>query len=216
MDWKKYLRRAICIFPSIPVAGLGVLLMAYCEWGTDPLTTFEIGMGNVFGVQLGTASLVFEGIVFFVFLFLRRDLVNIGTLEWCFLIGPSMNVIQGILDPIIAGIQMTIAVKIAFIIIGSILIIVSLSYYIPIGLGYQTSDIFAFVTADIIHKSYGIGLMVSYAVLFIIGVICGASWGIGTIVAVALYGPIIDRLMPIFKPFSYKVAGMTEADITNG
>lgn len=208
----RYLRRALAILPSIPVAGLGVLLMAYCEWGCDPLSTFEIGMGNVFHVQLGTASLVFEGIVFFVFLVLRRDLVNIGTLEWCFLIGPSMNILQGLLDPIMNGLVMTPMIKVMLIILGSILIIVSLAYYIPIGLGYQTSDIFAFVAADLLHVSYGIGLIVSYAILFIIGICCGAAWGVGTLVAVAVYGPVIDRLMPYFEPFSFKIAGMTSAD----
>ena len=38
----------------------------------------------------------------------------------------------------------------------------------------------------------------------------GASWGIGTLIAVFVYGPIIDRLLPYFKPFTYKIAGMTD------
>ena len=39
-----------------------------------------------------------------------------------------------------------------------------------------------------------------------------SSWGIGTLIAVVAYGPIIDRLMVIFEPFSFAVAGMTKED----
>ena len=101
-----YTRRLLAIIPSIFFCALGVALLVSPEWGSDPLTTFEIGLSNVFHVQLGTTALVFEGIVFFVFLIIRRDLVHLGTLAWCFLIGPSL------------------------------IIILTLAYYIPIGLGY--------------------------------------------------------------------------------
>lgn len=180
MDAKKiwsYARRLLAIIPSIFICALGVALLVWPEWGCDPLTTFEIGLSNVFHVQFGTVALVFEGIMFFVFFFVRRDLVHLGTLAWCFLI-------------------------------GSIIIILTLAYYIPIGLGYQTSDIFAFMAADLVKKSYGIGLIISYAILFVIGVALGSSWGIGTLIAVVAYGPIIDRLMGIIEPFSFAVAGM--------
>lgn len=70
------------------------------------------------------------------------------------------------------------------------------------------SDIFAFMAADLVKKSYGIGLIISYAILFVIGVALGSSWGIGTLIAVVAYGPIIDRLMGIIEPFSFAVAGM--------
>lgn len=213
---KKYARRCLAIIPSIPVAALGVLLCVVAEWGSDPLTTFEVGLANVFGVQLGTASLVFEGIIFFFFLVVRRDLTNFGTLAWCFLIGPSMNAISIWLNPLLpAAADMSAGFRVGLIVIGSILIIVSLAYYIPIGLGYQASDILAFIAADIIKKSYGKGLIVAYAILFVLGVSMGASWGLCTLLAVFGYGPIIDRLMPIFEPFSFKVAGMTEADKKN-
>ena len=62
-----YTRRLLAIIPSIFFCALGVALLVSPEWGSDPLTTFEIGLSNVFHVQLGTAALVFEGIVFFVF-----------------------------------------------------------------------------------------------------------------------------------------------------
>ena len=216
MDLKKiwsYTRRLLAIIPSIFICALGVALLVWPEWGCDPLTTFEIGLSNVFHVQFGTVALVFEGIMFFVFLFVRKDLVHLGTLAWCFLIGPFENLWLGILDPILpVASEMSVGLKIVCILLGSAIIIVTLAYYIAIGLGYQTSDIFAFIAADIVKKSYGIGLIISYAILFVIGVALGSSWGIGTLIAVVAYGPIIDRLMVIFEPFSFAVAGMTKED----
>ena len=40
--------------------------------GCDPLTTFEIGLSNVFHVQFGTVALVFEGIMFFVIFLCKK------------------------------------------------------------------------------------------------------------------------------------------------
>ena len=193
-----YARRLLAIIPSIFICALGVALLVWPEWGCDPLTTFEIGLSNVFHVQFGTVALVFEGIMFFVFFFVRRDLVNF----WLDVLAPMLPTAP----------EMSVGLKIACILIGSIIIILTLAYYIPIGLGYQTSDIFAFMAADLVKKSYGIGLIISYAILFVIGVALGSSWGIGTLIAVVAYGPIIDRLMGIIEPFSFAVAGMKKED----
>ena len=96
-----YTRRLLAIIPSILFCALGVALLVSPEWGSDPLTTFEIGLSNVFHVQLGRAALVFEGIVFFVFLIIRRDLVHLATLASCLLIAPFENVCLEYLSPIL-------------------------------------------------------------------------------------------------------------------
>ena len=84
-----------------------------------------------------------------------------------FLIGPFENFWLDVLAPMLpTAPEMSVGLKIACILIGSIIIILTLAYYIPIGLGYQTSDIFAFMAADLVKKSYGIGLIISYAILF--------------------------------------------------
>ena len=43
-----YTRRLLAIIPSIFFCALGVALLVSPEWGSDPLTTFEIGLSNVF------------------------------------------------------------------------------------------------------------------------------------------------------------------------
>ena len=123
MDAKKiwsYARRLLAIIPSIFICALGVALLVWPEWGCDPLTTFEIGLSNVFHVQFGTVALVFEGIMFFVFFFVRRDLVHLGTLAWCFLIGPFENFWLDVLAPMLpTAPEMSVGLKIACILIGS-------------------------------------------------------------------------------------------------
>ena len=39
-----YTRRLLAIIPSIFFCALGVALLVSPEWGSDPLTTFEIGL----------------------------------------------------------------------------------------------------------------------------------------------------------------------------
>ena len=210
-DWQKNVIADITKWKSTKFKMTEDIYTQVCTSGIYYYSELPLSVNNIdstlFFSVFGTV--VIPLLMFFVFFFVRRDLVHSGTLAWCFLIGPFENFWLDVLAPMLpTAPEMSVGLKIACILIGSIIIILTLAYYIPIGLGYQTSDIFAFMAADLVKKSYGIGLIISYAILFVIGVALGSSWGIGTLIAVVAYGPIIDRLMGIIEPFSFAVAGM--------
>lgn len=54
-----YTRRLLAIIPSIFFCALGVALLVSPEWGSDPLTTFEIGLSNVFSCSIRNSSTCF-------------------------------------------------------------------------------------------------------------------------------------------------------------
>ena len=53
-----YTRRLLAIIPSIFFCALGVALLVSPEWGSDPLTTFEIGLSN-FSCSIRNSSTCF-------------------------------------------------------------------------------------------------------------------------------------------------------------
>lgn len=204
----RYVRKCLAVLPAVPICALGVVLFVKANWGSDPLTMFELGLSNTFSITLGVASLVFEGSMFVLFFFLNRKLVNFGTFAFCFGIKPCIDFFTPIVDRLF-NFQPPIAVNSLYILLGSILICVALAYYIPMDLGYQTSDIFALSVGEWFHLSYGVSLTIVYLILFIVGFILNGPWGIGTIISIVAFGPIIDRLMKVTASFSYKLAGIT-------
>ena len=209
MTLKKYFRRAVAIIPSVLICALGVNFFILADFGSDPLTTFEIGLSNVLGIQLGSASLLFEGSIFIIFFIFRRKFVNIGTAIWCLMVGPFINFFTFILQPIVIELgELSLFLRIIFMLIGTILIVLSLAYYIPINLGYAANDVLAFAIVEKLNCKYGSALTFVSASLFIIGVIMNAPWGIGTLVSILFLGKLIDFTIPYTKKITYFVCGM--------
>lgn len=207
-----YIRRCITVLPSVPVAALGIILFIHAGYGCDPFTTFEIGLANIFSVPLGTASLIFEGCIFLVFFFIRKDFINFGTAAWCFTIGPFFNFWESILIPALPSTDtLSVFEKIGLIATGTILLTVAIAYYIPVNIGYQAADILAFTAADLLKQSYAVGLTVSYGCLLLGGVLMGAPVGFGTVFATCAFGKIIDVLSKKIGIISLHIAGMAES-----
>lgn len=101
-----------------------------------------------------------------------------------------------------------ISVKILYVLIGTVIMSFALAFYLPINMGYQCSDILAFMIGDLVQKSYGVGMTIQGVIEFILGVLMGATWGIGTLVATFTLGPLTEFFMKFTAPVVTKMAGM--------
>ncbi|OFI49349.1 hypothetical protein BG261_01845 [Floricoccus tropicus] len=206
---KEYIRKCLAVVPSVIIAALGVVLFVKSHTGSDPLTMFEIALSEKLGWTFGTASLVFEGLLFVVFFFINRKLIGFGSFAYAFGIGPAIDMFTPIVDNIFPA-EASFALNAFYIISGTILICFALAYYIPMDMGYQTSDILTLSITEWFHIRYGISHIIVYATFFTIAFFMGGPWGIGTVIAVLTYGPLIDWMMGHTAPFSRKIAGIPE------
>ena len=67
------------IMAAVAVCAAGVALLVLADWGLDPLTNFEYALSRKLHVSLGKASMLFEGLTFFLFFFSNRKLVKFGS-----------------------------------------------------------------------------------------------------------------------------------------
>lgn len=202
-----YLRRCLVMLPAVPVCALGVVVFLQAGLGSDPLSSFELALSQTLGVRLGTASMLFEGAIFFLFLKLNRKLVSFGSAAFCFGIGPCLNLFQPLVAAWAAPLPGPLTQAVC-VLLGSGLIILSLAYYIPLNLGYQCIDILSLHFSEKLRRSYGFGLRITYAILFALTLALQGPWGIGTLIAVFGYGWCVDRLMPLLRPHVLRLAGM--------
>lgn len=196
---KYNLKQYLAIALTVPICAMGVTLFTKAGWGTDPFTSFEIGLSYLFNTRLGYASLIFEGSMFFVFLLIRRNYVKFGTVAFCFGIGPCLNVCGSVVDFLLSG-NIGLLHKLFCFILGSIFIVFSLAFYTQFHQGYQTLDMLSMLVAELARKTYGFGLSVTYAVLALSAALMGVKMGVGTIIAIVCFGKLVNIVSPLLLP----------------
>lgn len=176
-------------------AGVQFLIMA--GWGLDPLTAFESALANKLDITLGRASLLFEGMTFVFFFFVNRKLLKFGSFAFCFGIGPCIDFWGSVFSGIGEG--GSLQERFLFLIIGSVLIIVGIAYYVPLNFGLQSLDMYSVSVAGALHKKYGVGLTITYSVMVAGAMALGVYPGITTLIAMTAYGYCIDKVRKFFE-----------------
>ena len=210
---KEYTIKSIIVLISAALLSFGVIFFVAATWGQDPLSTFEIGVENVTGIKMGTVDLIIEIVVLVLALFVDRKLIHIGTVIYAFLFGPMMNFWFATVSPLLPAAN-DIPMKIFYVAIGTVIMSFALAFYLPINMGYQCSDILAFMLGNLVHKGYGVGMTIEGVIEFTLGVLMGATWGIGTLVATFTLGPLTEIFMKVTTPIVTKIAGMTPENQT--
>lgn len=207
---KNYWRRLAVAIIGLPVMSFGICLTVLGNMGSDPFTSFQMGINNLTNIPLGTCSLICNVAILVVFFFLRRDLVSITTLIYAFGVGPFINIWNNLIFNAIDMNSLSVAVRAGSVVLGTVVMILAISWYIPANVGMQPLDIFATSVGDIFKKSYGFGLNFIYIIMFIFALLMGSPWGFGTVVATLLVGKGVDFVVPIFAPIVKKLCGIKE------
>ena len=185
------------IMAAVAVCAAGVALLVLADWGLDPLTNFEYALSRKPHISLGKASMLFEGLTFFLFFFSNRKLVKFGSFAFCFGIGPCID-FWGYVFGFLEG-QGGFAFRMGCLLLGSLLIILSFAYYIPLNYGLQSLDMYSVSIASLLKKQYGVGLTITYCTLILLAALLGVRPGVVTFVATFAYGAAIDGVRKLFK-----------------
>ena len=144
----KYTPRSLAV--RIIVNLIGIIITAYgaeafvlANLGSDPVTAFVQGLGNVLGMPFGNAMNVFNIVFFVIILIVYRKGIGIGTVLYTFLLGTFCT----IMDPYIVaaiGPEPTLVTRILLVVTGTLALGVGLGGYQAAGIrrfqpvhGYQ-------------------------------------------------------------------------------
>lgn len=92
--------RCIVILVGVIITAYGAEAFVLATLGSDPVTAFVQGLGNVLNVQFGTAMNYFNILFFVVILIVYRKGIHIGTVLYTFTLGTFCT----ILDPWIVAV----------------------------------------------------------------------------------------------------------------
>lgn len=185
--------KILLVFGGTSIAAVGIVMFLKGDMGVDPVSTFLLGMLNLFpAIQFGTASLIFNIVVLLLLIVLDRKEIGVGSVINAFCLGLIINFISA--TGVIANIQFH---GLFFAILGPILLGLGSGIYLSTGLGAAALEGLMVFISKRTKFSLKIIRIFLDASMVLIGFLLGGQVGIGTIIGVLLIGPTIEYTLKL-------------------
>ena len=172
--------------------GVSVGLMLRAELGVMPWTVLDQGLSEVFGLQVGTWSIIVGAVVLALWIPLRSR-PGIGTLANVLLIGLSINATLAVLPA-----AHTLPVQVPLLLGGIVLNGLATGAYIGAGLGPGPRD---GLSTGLAARGLSLRLVrtgIEVGVLAV-GWALGGVVGVGTVLYALAIGPLTHRTIPALR-----------------
>lgn len=190
-------RRMLMTVIGVCVTGMSVGLFKVAAFGVDPYQCLCNGLNNVIPISFGTLYMLINLLTLIVVLIVDRQYIGLGTFINLFLLGYIIDGSETVLTALLGTPSM--AVRIACICIGMIILCFAASLYMTANMGVSTYD---FIAMHLAAKKVGPFrfLRIGTDVLcVVIGTVCGCMPGVGTILTAFGTGPLISFFSDIFS-----------------
>jgi uncharacterized membrane protein YczE len=179
------------LYGGLLLYGVSSSLLVLAGLGLDPWDVFHQGLSRTFGLAIGTWAIIVGAVVLLLWIPLRQR-PGIGTLSNVLLVGLTMNVVLGHVDP-----PHMLSVRIACLVCGVFLNGVATGAYIGAGLGPGPRDGLMTGLADRGHSIRVVRTGIELTVL-LTGWLLGGTVGVGTVVYALAIGPLAHVFVPLF------------------
>ena len=195
-------KRILMALIGVLVTGCSVGLFQMASLGTDPFTSFVMGLCNLFNMKFGVFYTIICACIFFVVFLLDKHYIGIATFFNLFGNGFAADATTSILSRIIPN--LTITHRIILLILGIVVMCFAASLYFTADLGVSVYDAISIIMSNKKIASFRICRIGTDSVCVAIGFALKASIGVGTIVTALFMGPLIQVFKTYFaEPLLY-------------
>lgn len=191
---KDMIIRYLRLFLGLFLCAVGIVMTIEANLGYAPWDVFHQGIGNILGVQIGTANVI-TGVVIVAIEVVMGQRPGIGTLANMSLIGVMMNIIMN--NHFIPNFSNLFA-RVFMIFIGMIIMGIGSYLYIGSGFGAGPRDGFMILLLKKTNKSVRFIRNSMEITALIVGYILGGPVGIGTVIMSFGLGPSIQLVFNMF------------------
>ncbi len=199
-------RRALMTIFGVTIGGVSVGLFKQSAFGVDPFQCLCNGLNNVVPLDFGTLYVIINAVLLLVVFLLDRHYISLGTLINLFLLGYVVDFSEKAIFALMG--EPGMALRIAYLVIGMVVLCLASSLYFTADLGVSTYDAIALYLAA---KKVGPFRLIRIATDLCcvgIGFALGYVPGIGTILSAFFMGPLISWFNgKVARPLLYR--GMT-------
>lgn len=182
---------AICIL-GVVLLGFSIAFTTQANLGTDPIAVFLNGVSIVSRLELGLATNLVSLALLVVTLFLDRKYINIGTIIYALLLGPSIT--WGVRLYELLSVPNEFVWRVTAGLFGCLLAYIGLGAYIAINIGVDPWSAFVLIIVQRTKKfNFGIIKLVTDLIIMIIGYLLGGKIGLITLFTAIVGGPSIQK-----------------------
>jgi uncharacterized membrane protein YczE len=196
--------RALLLLAGLAAYGASVGLMLQAGLGVMPWSVLDQGLSSVFGLAVGTWSIIVGAVVLLLWVPLRSR-PGIGTLTNVVLVGLSINATVAVVPA-----ADTLAVQVPLLVAGILLNGIATGAYIGAGLGPGPRDGLSTGLAQrglslrVVRTGIEVGVLA-------VGWALGGTVGIGTVLYAVAIGPLVHLTLPALQVRGRGTAGHTRA-----
>jgi uncharacterized membrane protein YczE len=191
----KFMLRLLRLFFGLFLYAVGIVLTMKANIGYASWEVFHAGLSTVFGIQIGTISIL-VGLALCLIVLLAGEKLGLGTLCNMIFIGLFMNLLLGMdVFPKLTNFYLGVVQMVG----GLFVIAIASFFYISSGFGAGPRDSLMVVLTRKTKLSVGICRSGLELVVVIIGALLGGSFGIGTILAAVIIGFCIQITFKMFR-----------------
>lgn len=208
---KEWTKSFFMMIVAVILMGMCVSMLVLSDMGTDPYSAMNYGISAKLGLSFGNYQLIINLVLLVLVIIFERNLIGTGTLGNMILVGYSADFFSWVWKDIChVPTHLTIGARVAFLIPGLIIFVISAAVYMQSGHGTAPYDAVSFLISDKIQKRTGKSMFRVVRIIYdliatCIGFIAGGEVGIMTICMVILMGPTVDFVGNVFEKHRKKV-----------
>lgn len=191
--WKEILM----VIVGSMMMGASIDLFVQADFGLDPLSLFQAGLGRVLHLSLGTTSQVLMISIIILLFFIDRKRIGIGSILNSVLVGAFIKWFS----PVICTGGGTAAGRLLCLLAGLILMGVGIGTYVAAGLGEAGMDAMMMYLSGKLKKNVNVTRITIDMLLSITGFLLGGKLGGATVVSMLVNGYMIQFTIELIGRF---------------
>lgn len=197
-------KRILMAFIGVIVSGIAVGLFRNARFGTDPFQVLVNGISNQISfIDFGTLYMVINLLMLAIIFILNKHHIGISTFVNIFLLGYVVQFSDDMVAEMV-GETPSMAVRIALLIVGLVILCFASAMYFTADLGVSTYDAVALILTERRLGKFRYLRITTDLICVVIGFLLGAIVGAGTVVTAFFMGPLIDFFnIHAARPFLY-------------
>ncbi len=209
---KENIGQIIFMLASVVVMGFSLSILVLTSFGTDPCSAMNYGVSGaisasgmlkIFGINVisfGTYQLLFNLSLIIIVILCKPSLIGWGTLGNMIVVGYTADFFAWFWHHV-CGIPpaLPLAIRLAILVPGLILFVLSAACYMHSGLGMAPYDAIPFIISEKVTEktgkdSFRIIRLVQDFLCTMIGVLTGGAYGLMTFLMVLTLGPVVQSV----------------------
>lgn len=197
-------RRLIALTLSLTVMGAGIAVFKTVGFGTDPCSTFTLGVAARTGISFGTCQMFFNLLLFIPVIFRDLSRIGIGTIGNMIGVGYIADFSMRIINALLPEGGLTMTARVVLFSLSMVIFLIAASFYMVVDLGVAPYDALPqLIAARVKRLNFRVIRMIWDLFFLAAGFLLGSTVGVTTVITGFFLGPAIvfvsDRVKGWFE-----------------